>query len=474
MSTLFVAPMQAHPSAHALGRLLPLGLQIAAAQLAPLLLGIYVARLIASLGGIELSAYSLVSGIAMTAFVAGSSMLQSLYVIGGRAVGHGEHDRYRDGFFAGLQMACALTLLCAAVACAVGPLVRQAGFDPGLAALAATYGQAVAVEFVPAFALLVLRIHAALAARAAIMTAVSLLATVGAALAATWVAAAPPFAWLGAGGSIVLAVGLVNGAALFVAALLMVLTPSLRLKSAPMRLVVAARAGRRMARRGLVALGWPIGVIVFLDSLVFASASLMISRSWLAAMPAHAVACLWIALGLAFPTGLAQSAMSGIATLPDKYVTERWCVARTALLLAAAYGVAATAVMTLCAEPLGRLLLPAAALDADGAHMLRTLMGLGGAALGLQSVIIVAAGLLRGAGSATAPLKHALFGYGVIGIGGEFLLSHAAHLGAPGVWGGLLTGFALTAAAVSYRCLATFRPSAQSSPLTANPSGATP
>lgn len=94
--------------------------------------------------------------------------------------------------------------------------------------------------------------------------------------------------------------------------------------------------------------------------------------------------------------------------------------------------------------------------DAALVPILRWLMPAAGVLLLLESLIIVGAAALRGIGVVRATFALALLG-SVLTIGALWAAGVWYGYGLPGLWGGMLGGFVLTAGAVLLRCLREFR-----------------
>src|SRR2546427_12038679 len=79
-----------------------LSLKLSLAMLAPLVMSLYVARLVAQQGDLVFSGYSIVSSTNMALFIVASSFLQVLFFLGGPALGNGDALDYRLSILAGL------------------------------------------------------------------------------------------------------------------------------------------------------------------------------------------------------------------------------------------------------------------------------------------------------------------------------------------------------------------------------------
>jgi MATE family multidrug resistance protein len=432
------------------GALLGLSLKMALALLAPLLAGLWLARLVAAHGALPFSGYTLVNAVNTTFFIAASSFLQSLYYVGGRALGRGEPAHYRAGMAAGVVLALLFGGAGAAISAGIGPLLGLLHMDPGLVAHARPLGLAAAAAMLPMPLLVVHRVHASLNERAGLVTLLSVAgALLTAVLASAWIraaGAAPLHAallaiWCTAG---------VNWLMLAIALLTCRASTALRLPPAP-------APHLRPAVREVAAIGWPIGAVVLLDSLASLVSSLLVGYYWLPWVPLHMTVLLLVTVALIGPLGIAQAAVQHVSVTHARgQLKERNLVAAAALLLGLLFSLLVLAAFTLWPARIAALLLTPQALAA-AAPLLAPVMTLGAVLLAQQALIVIAAALLRGIGQTRAPMRQAFVGYTLVASGGQLLLGPVLGYGLPGVWWGLLLGFGATAFAVLWRCREEFR-----------------
>ncbi|MCW5667462.1 MAG: hypothetical protein KIT35_26810 [Piscinibacter sp.] len=434
-----------------LAPLAALAAKLSLAMLAPLLASLYVARLVAAQGEVVFSGYSIVSATHTALFIVGSSFLQVLYFLGGRALGAGDALAYRHGMRAGRRYAIVFGLATSAICALAGVALQLLGYARELVAVVAWQGPVAALAALPAFLLVVGRVHASLHGRAGFVTAVAAVGAGAAALAATAVVS------VGAPGPQEAALRVL--AALAAVQWLMLLVVQRGLRSLPLQASGDAAAdpvGRRLrqAGRDMWSYGWPIGAVVLMDNALTLSSTLAVGRWWIDALPAHSVVVLWVALGLIVPLGIAQAGVQHVAIAHARgELATRNRAAVAALLLAGAYGVAAALLLRTFAVPAGELLLPPAAGGGEQHAFWRSFMPLGGVVLAAEGVIVVAAALLRGMGLTRAPLLQALVGYALFGTGGQLLCARVLGLGPVGIWWGLVIGFGVTALVVTLHCL---------------------
>jgi MATE family multidrug resistance protein len=444
-----------HAVAGVFGELIVLSAKLTLAQLAPLITSLYLSALVARLGSMLFSSYSLVMTINLTLFIAASSFLQVLYYVGGRAKGHEAEGEYDAAILAGVVLAAAFGIVAIALSCLIGIGLDALHLDAELVAGARWQGMVAAVGVAPPLLLVVYRVHASLNGRAGLVTLIAGSGAGFSALLATWAVSAFPAQPDRAACGVLLTIAAANWLMLLVALVSLRRLPQLGRPPGAHR-ATASRLRGSIAR--ICSLGWPIGAVVLLDSLASLVTTLFVGRYWIAAVPVNAVVLLWVAMALVIPLGIAQAAVQRIAVTHaqgDRSARNRLAV--IAMAMGVAYGAVVIAVFALLPIRIGALLLHEAAYEPENMAMLRELMVPGGAVLALQGVIVIGAAILRGIGQTRAPLAQALLGYTVIGTGSQALFGLVLGYGVVGIWWGLVLGFAVTALAVTWRCSAEFR-----------------
>lgn len=426
-----------------LRELASLGAALALAQLLPVAVGFYLAHLMAGQGGVTFAAYATVNAATQTMLIAAMSLLQSLYYLGGRALGRGEERAYSAAVRAGVAVAAAIGCAALPLCGAVGPLLRWSGMAPALVTDAIHFSWVAAFGVLPALLLAVFRIHAALQERAAQATALMAAGATLVAMLGTWCGG---LAGVRTPWALALAPVLVNWLLLACAGWWW--TARLALPSPPVAGALAP------AVRELLRVGAAIGLIVLLDNLAALVSSLWVARYWLPLGPLHATAWLWVNLGLIVPLGLAQAVVQRVSRHHARHdIARRDRLARAALWLATGYAVLALATFAMWPVQLAGLLLPAAQLPPAEASALMPQAGL---LLALQTLVVVGAATLRGIGLVRAPMWLALLGYGVIAGSAQWVLGVRLGYGTSGIWTGLNLGVAVTATAVLWHCVRSF------------------
>lgn len=425
------------------------------AQLAPLLTSLYVAGLIGHLGSLPFSAYSMVNSMNVTVLIAVSSFLQSLYYVGGRAIGRNEVVDYRAAIQAGCAIAFVTGFLAIMLSLFAGPIFAALGVDNRIIGQIGSLGIAAAAGVLPAQLLVVFRVHAALNERAVLVTIIQVLGAVTMAFCAIWIIRHRGENVIEAVRYVVLALAFVQWLMLLASLLCVRMMRSLHFSVVEK----ASRDGRFRAMLGVVwQVGWPIGAVVFLDSLASFVSTLLVGRNWLEAVSAHSVVWLWIVVSLVVPLGLAQAATQRVAiTHAQNDFASRNLVVMVSLLIATMFGVVVACLFVYFPTQIGGLLLAPPGPGESVDPRLAVLMPVGGVVLALQAIIIVAAANLRGIGLTKAPLFQAFIGYVIVATGAQYLFAIVLEQGPQGIWWGLIVGFGATAIAVLWRCYIEFR-----------------
>lgn len=431
-----------------LGSLGLLAAQLTLGQLAPVLLSFFIFGLVAKLGSLTISAFAQVMLINLTAYTALGGVLTALYPLAGQRKGSGDQAGYDRVIGHGLLLALLLAIPMGTLGMLIGPLATLLQQPDGVPQLAQQIGW-VTVSGVPASLLLaVLHIHLTLSGRAGAMSLVYLVGMAGSVLLA--------LAAAGLGPADARHQVLLVSAALAIGNWLM-LGASLLLvgRAAPLRLAWQG------AWRGSVAVartGWPIGCVIFLESAILMVSALVAGSRGVLAGELHMAALQWLNLCIVLPLSIGQACSQRIALLSgagQHQARNRACWQALAL----AFGGGALVTLLLAAFPLqaGAMLLGQRAVhDAALVPILRWLMPAAGVLLLLESLVIVGAAALRGIGVVRATFALALLG-SVLTIGALWAAGVWYGYGLPGLWGGMLGGFVLTAGAVLLRCLREFR-----------------
>jgi len=427
--------------------LLLLTCKLSLGLLAPLLAGLYVARLVAAQGPSVFSAYSIVTLTNTSVLVVVSSFLQVMFFTGGRALGRADRDGYLVAMRAGCLCALALGFCAALLSVLLGPFLSAMGYAADLVSVVGWQGLVAALGVVPLVLQVVVRVDASLNGKAGSFTTVvvagAVICVVGAHLVIR-MATTPQTA----AASVLFVVGLVQWVVLSVAR---PTWPRMLRESAFWHFKVGPHI-YRFAWKDLWFYGWPIGAVVLMDSGVKVLTTLAMARWWIDTVPIHSAMVLWLALALIVPLGLSQAGMQKVAIAHARGDARQQSVTTwIALALAAVYGAMAAGALNLFAVEAGELLLTDVASYRQ--DQLRTLILPASLVLFAESLVVVAAGLLRGIGLTRSLLVQALVSYAVFGPGAQLLFSGVFGFGAAGLWWGLVAGFWIAAAAITSHCV---------------------
>ncbi len=422
--------------------------QMTVTQVAPLIMSFYVARVIGRLSPVAFASFSLVSIINTTVFITIMTGLQSLYFVAGRQLGANDIQGYRHAIWAGIVVALVVAVLSMIISANIGGLTTSLNVEANVAARTLGLGYAAMLGIVPAYLMVIYRVHASIMGHAGTVTMVYIAGTVIAILAVWLVAQKWSYDDVLATELITLTVGGCGWIMLLIAIVTMLTRANLRLTADPGFLTALIKP-----LRTIVSMGWQISAVVFLDSFVFLFAALVVGRYWPEYLPVHSIAAFWVTIWLVLPLGLSLASVQMVSLYDGRGNTMvRNRVAWVSLTLGAAAGVIAIALFWGYSVEMGKLLLGQTIYQGINVTAARQLMPLAGVVVACQGVVIIAAAILRGLGQTRAPLIQAVIGYGGVGIGGQLLLGLVFDWGMAGIWWGLIAGFAVTTIGVVYYC----------------------
>jgi MATE family multidrug resistance protein len=200
--------------------------------------------------------------------------------------------------------------------------------------------------------------------------------------------------------------------------------------------------------RGLLALGLPMGVSLFMEGSLFIFTALLIARLGTVPIAAHQIAVLVASLTFMVPFGVAMATTVrvGHAAGAGDASGVRWAGA-------AGYGLAgiaqllAVAIMLLGARGIASLVTS----DAAIAALATTLLGYAAVFQIPDGIQALSNGALRGLKDTRLPMAITVLAYWGLGLPlGAWLGLHRG-LGAPGLWGGLICGLTVAATLLALR-----------------------
>lgn len=200
--------------------------------------------------------------------------------------------------------------------------------------------------------------------------------------------------------------------------------------------------------RDLLHLGGPIVLAVWAEAGVFALAGVAIGWFGSPSLAAHRVATLAAHLSFLAPLAIGQAAAIRVAATES--VDQGAYAARVALASGVTWALASAVLVVLAARWIAGAFVPEAG---EAFPISVTLLQVVAALQIPDSIQVIAAGVLRGAGDTVTAMRWALLAYLVIAPTAAFALAGAVGLGAVGVWLGLALALVVVAAALARRAL---------------------
>jgi MATE family multidrug resistance protein len=428
---------------------LALGLPLIGSHLAQIALHVTDTVMLGWYGVEALAAVVLGASVFFTVFVLGGGFGQAVMPMVAAARGGGDEAQVRRATRMGLWLSIGFGLTTYPAFWHSGAILRAAGQEPGVAALAQDYLRVAGLGMVPALLVMTLKSYLAALMRTQLVLWVTL-AGVGLNALLNWALifgrlGAPE---LGVTGAAIASVA--TQAATFAAlALYAARTPASR----PYRLFQRFWRPDLPALAQVFRLGWPIGLTGLAETGLFIAAALMMGWIGTMELAAHGIAMeissitFMVHLGLSnaatVRAGLAQGAGDARALRAGAGAAIGLSLAVVALTVLTFLAVPAPIIAAFLAADEPR----AAEIVAYGSVLLAC-AALFQLADGLQ---VMALGLLRGLQDTRVPMLIALTGYWLIGIPVSWLLGFPAGLGGPGIWLGLAVGLAVTATLLMWR-----------------------
>jgi MATE family multidrug resistance protein len=200
--------------------------------------------------------------------------------------------------------------------------------------------------------------------------------------------------------------------------------------------------------RGLLALGLPMGVSLFMEGSLFIVTALLIARLGTVQIAAHQIAVLVASLTFMVPFGVAMATTVrvGHAVGAGDASGVRWAGA-AGYALAGIAQLLAVALMVLGASTLARLVTH----DAAIAALATTLLGYAAVFQVPDGVQALSNGALRGLKDTRVPMAITVLAYWGVGLPLGAWLGLGRGLGAPGLWVGLICGLSVAATLLALR-----------------------
>jgi MATE family multidrug resistance protein len=418
-----------------------LGLPMVGTLLAQILMGVTDTVMLGWLGAAPLAASVLGTQIFMVLLLSGSGFAQAVVPLAAHALGAGDTTVLRRAVRMGFWVSTAFSLVVFPVMWFSEPILLAFGQEPALAAMADRYLNIVKWALLPNLFIMVLRSYFGVVEKAHIV----LMTTLAAAALNGVLNYALIFGNWGAPAMGIEGAALASlGSALLSMVLLLALTnwhPAL----APHAILKRFWRSDWLAFREVVKVGWPIGVSILAEFGLFSMSAIMMGWFGTIALAAHGIVMQVISIAFMVPLGLSQVATIRLGLAKGRRNPEEVTMAgRAVLMVGIGFALAITALLNFAAAPLLSLFLDLKTDDA--ANILRFAIPLLAVAAAFQLVDtlqVLAAGLLRGLQDTSVPMQFALFSYWGVGIPAAYLLSQHTGLGAIGIWLGLALGLTL-------------------------------
>ena len=200
-------------------------------------------------------------------------------------------------------------------------------------------------------------------------------------------------------------------------------------------------------------IGVPVGFAIFAETGLFMATSIMMGWVGTIALAAHGIALQIAGLAFMVPLGLAQAASVRVGrSYGSQNYDDITRASRSVLLITVCFSSAAILLFLSIPDTLIGVFLDSQDPDFD-AIILYGVPLLWMAALFqlVDSLQVVAAGLLRGLKDTKVPLYIAIFSYWLIGVPTSYILGFWLKLDGVGIWGGLALGLAIASIFLIYR-----------------------
>ena len=421
-----------------------LGLPMVGTMLAQILMGVTDTIMLGWLGAAPLAASVLGTQIFLILLLTGSGFAQAVVPLAAQALGAGDTTVLRRAVRMGFWVVTAFSIAAFPIMWFSEPILLALGQKPELVVMAGAYLNIAKWALLPNLLIMVLRSYFGVVHKPHIVLLTTLMAAGLNALLnyalifGNWGAPA-----LGIEGAAYATLG----SSLLSMGLLMVVTnwhPALRPHA------VLGRFWRSdwPAFFEVVKVGWPIGISILAEFALFSFSAIMMGWFGTIALAAHGIVMQVISIAFMVPLGLSQVATIRLGLAKGRKDPHEVTIAGRALLIVGiGFALATSALFVLWPAPVLSVFLDLRTPDAPTILDFAIPLLIVAAAFQLVDTLqVLAGGLLRGLKDTRVPMQFALFSYWVIGIPAAYLLSQYTILGALGIWLGLALG--LTVASV--------------------------
>ncbi len=438
------APITRHSYGPHLRATVLLGLPMVGTMLAQILMGVTDTIMLGWLGAAPLAASVLGTQIFLILLLTGSGFAQAVVPLAAQALGAGDTTVLRRAVRMGFWVSSVFFVAVFPIMWFSEEILLALGQDPALAKMADEYLKIAKWALLPNLFIMVLRSYFGVVHKPHIV----LLTT----LAAAALNAVMNYAFIfGNWGAPALGIEgaayATLGSSLLSMLLLMIMAnwhPALR----PHAILQRFWRSDWPAFFEVAKLGWPIGISILAEFALFSFSAIMMGWFGTIALAAHGIVMQVISISFMVPLGLSQVATIRLGLAKGrKSEAEVTMAGRTVLLVGIGFALATSALFVLLPGTTLSLFLDLRTDDAPAILAFAIPLLIVAAAFQLVDTLqILAAGLLRGLKDTRVPMQIALFSYWIIGIPAAYLLSQYTTIGAIGIWLGLALG--LTVASI--------------------------
>ncbi len=213
------------------------------------------------------------------------------------------------------------------------------------------------------------------------------------------------------------------------------------------------KAGDRQILMELVKIGLPIGAMIGVEAVLFATTTLLMGQLGTTTLAAHQIALQTAAITFNVPIGISLATTVRVGQLLGQNDRQGIRLAGfVPIALSSAFMMAMGLLFWIFPEAIVALYLdthnPA---NRDVLALAKTLLGVAAIFQLVDGIQVVAAGALRGLQDTRVPMVIAILSYWGIGLPGGYLLATRLQLGAVGLWWGLALGLLAAAVILSWR-----------------------
>lgn len=434
-----------------LRKILLLGGSLSLGQIARVLAAMVNVIMMGWIGVQALAAGALINSVVLLLFLTCSGVLQGTAPMIGSGIGAKQYDFVSAVMRHGVLIAVALSVVSALLLAVTPAVLSLTGQDPAIAAQAKLYAWVSIAGLFPSLWLMCVRYFLAAVEEVRWLNIIMILGVaVGAYGNYLFIFGKHGLPALGLVG-IGLSTGIANWLMLF--SMLAVLSLSSRLRRYsgfglpwPINWPILTTALR---------IGGPIGVVLFVETALFAGAHAMMGYIDVAALAGHAIVVQLFYLVLMVPLGLSQAATARVAHAVGRGLRREAIAAGIAsvMITLAFVGVVGGA-MFFYAEDIVRLALRMRG-DQSVGVLFQAVAFTEIAALtqALSGAVVVMAGVMRGCRDTAFAMLYVIVGYWVIGLGSAFVFAFGWGMGGEGIWWGLTGGFAFSIVTLVWRFL---------------------